>query len=244
MRAAIAALLVVLLGVLPACKREVPSEAKREAEYVQLEAAAAADPATVVGAWLSQEVGGVWRADAARMPKMAAALPRVRADVYADEGWVNVAFAGLAREADAWTDGELGLLLESIAARDDVAGASVLLRDDADGTTSRVLAIAGHDAAEAAMALVDAWAPELELDYAPDGDESGAPARSSLVAALRASDATGRRLGGKLEKKGSVVVIRFPADAKTREVAAALAEDHLTAALAAPRDLVIGSAGQ
>lgn len=223
------------LVVVSACRRpaERPAEAMREKEYVQLEAASSAEPATVLGAWMTPDVAGVWRTDAARMPKMAAASPRVRADAYADSGWISVSFAGLAPEIGAWLDGELGALLEAIASREDVAGASVVLRNDADGSTVSVRAVAGRDAAEAAMALVDAWAPELELGYAPGQD------RDALVAALRKSDALGRRLGGTLEKRASCVVVRWPSERSTREIAASLAEGDLRAAF-----LASGTAGR
>lgn len=247
MRNALFALALAAALPIVACRRapEKPVDATREAVYVELEAAVnASDPGAVLGAWLTQEAGGAWRPDAARLPKMAAAMPRVRADAYAEGGWMSVGFAGLGNGADAWVDGELGLVLEAVAAREDVAGASILLRSDEDGATERVLAAAGHDAAEAAMALVDAWAPELELDYAPDDGSptDGAPRRSALVAALRNADAVGRRLGGRMERKGTVVVVRFPANVATRDIAATLVEDVLAEALAARSGMPAGTA--
>jgi hypothetical protein len=207
------------------------------------------DPGVLLGGRLTPGEalgGGVrWKPVAATMPSLAGATNAVTADVYDDPGFVSVAFRGAAASAPALVDAELGALLSSIAARPEARGAALYLLDDRDGSIAGVLAIAGHDAGEAAMALLDAWAPQLELSYAPEGlAEEGEVDRAQLTAALRAiPDVTGdlkRASGARFVREAGTVRVTFAAGTDTRPVAALLVSR--IGRLAAPR-VVSGTAG-
>lgn len=225
--------------------------AEREAVYLQLDVAVAGDvdPGALLGGRLTPGEalgGGVrWKPVSTTLPSLASAVNAVSADVYDDPGFVSIAFRGAAANAPALVDGELGALLSSVAARPEARGAVLYLLDDRDGSIAAVLGVAGHDAGEAAMALLDAWAPQLELSYAPEGlAEEGEVDRARLTEALRAiPDVTGdlkRAAGARFVREGGTVRVSFAADADTRPLAAQLVSR--IGSLAAPT-LVSGSAG-
>lgn len=251
---------LVLLGllVLAACKNSntsaTPSPtpgapADREDVYLQLDIAVfgEVDPgALLTGRLTPGEAlgGGVrWKPVAAALPTLASATNPVTADVYDDPGFVSVAFRGAASSAPALLDGELGSLLSAIATRPEARGAALYRLDDRDGSVVGVLGLAGHDAAEAAMALLDAYAPQLELSYAPEGlAEDGEVDRSRLTARLRAiPDVEGdlkRAPGARFVRDGGTVRVLFAADSDTRSLASALASR-----LEGPRVAVSGTSG-
>lgn len=207
--------------------------ADREAVYLQLEVAVAGDaePAALLAGKLAKGEslgGGVrWRPIASALPKLAAHAPAISADVYEDPGWVSIAFRGAAAPAQGGAAGELASLLASAASRPESRGAALYLLDDADGSVRGVLAIAGHDAAEAAMALLDAWAPQLELSYAPEGlAEEGDVDRSRVTAALRVIDvetALERAPGARVSRDGGTTLVTFAPGSDTRSFAVSLA---------------------
>lgn len=207
--------------------------AERELVYLQLDVAVAGevDPGALLSGRLvpGEALGGGirWKPVAAAMPTLAGAANPVTADVYDDPGFVSVAFRGAAAQAPALLDGELGALLSSIAARPEARGASLYLLDDRDGSIAGVLGVAGHDPAEAAMALLDAWAPQLELSYSPEGlAEDGEVDRALLTAKLRSlPDVEGdlkRASGARFVREAGSVRVSFTKDADTRALAAGL----------------------
>jgi hypothetical protein len=216
-----------------------PTPAPREATFVQIDVAVG--PGTTIdqltkGLLLAN--GSVWRPDPAGAKELAAALPPITADVYSDEGFVSIAFSGAAARYRSGDD--LVRFLTAVATPKESAGGALYLMDDQSGETANVAAVAGHDLAEAAMALVDVWAPDLDLDYAQGASEDPAvPTRAALVEKLRAKGGLEGRIrrfpGAKIDSTPDRVVVRFPAEGdQTRELASQIAEQDLAGA-AAPR---------
>ena len=224
--------------------------ADREEVYLQLDIAVSGD--VDPGALLSGRLtpgealgGGVrWKPVATALPTLAAAGNPVTADVYDDPGFVSVAFRGAAALAPGLLDGELGGLLSAVAARPESRGASLYRLDDRHGSVDGVLGVAGHDAGEAAMALLDAYAPQLELSYAPEGmAEEGEVDRSALTAKLRSipdveSDLK-RANGARFVRDGGTVRVLFAADTDTRALASMIVTRLGT--IAAPRVATSGT---
>jgi hypothetical protein len=252
--------IAAVLGLLASCKggggAGTPSPtpgapADREAIFLQLDVAVAGspDPAALLGEKLVKAeslAGSVrWKPVEAAMPVLAKAARPVSADAYQDPGWLTVAFRGAAASAPSLLDAELGALLTSVASKADARGAVLHLVDDGDGTVSAVLGVSGHDAAEAAMALLDVWAPQLELSYAPEGlAEAGEVDRARLTEAFRKipeiEGELKRAPGAVFVREGGAVRVTFPQTTDTRALAASLTAR--LGDLAAPR-VVTDTAG-
>jgi len=228
------------------------SIAIREAKYVQIDLAVnpgATVDAVAKGTLVACGAGSAadcWRADPKFFPTLGAAKPAVTLQAYASAGAISFAFSGAATQYAKGADGDLPKLLGALCARSEAAGGSLYQTDDEDGSTVSAAAIAGHDVAQAAMALVDVWKNDLDVDYSfgPDDDPSATP-RASLVDLLRRSATLEDRLkrfpGAKLERSEGVVVLRFTdATANTHDLASAIADDELHGA-AAPR--TVGTSG-
>lgn len=241
----------LVLCALGGCKREksdaaaspaVPTAtpaAARENVFVQLDVAIgpAAAPLDVLGGILAPGGGpeDPWKPDPKGLPGMAAATPAVEGDVYVDEGFMSVALPGASSFYPGWSANELGKALAIIATRPGVGGASLYQLDDRNGAVVHVAAVAGRDLAEAAMALLDLWAPELDVDYsAVDPAEmkrNGAPSRAGLIATLRTRktlDGEVRRVPGvTVRKEAGAVVVGFAGrdPGSSRDLATALASE-------------------
>lgn len=236
-------LLLALLVALPlaACKggggsggagaTPTPS-AERERIYLQIDVAVAGEVelAELLEGRLAAGPtlgGGVrWRPVPATLPKLAAVAPAVTADVYEDPGWVSIAFRGAMNASQGAAAPEISSLLAGLASRPQARGAGAYLLDDAEGTVAGVLAVAGRDGAEAAMALLDLWAPQLELSYAPEGlAEEGDVDRSRVTEALRVIDAERELVlatGARLSREDGATVVTFAPGSDTRALAISL----------------------
>lgn len=212
----------------------------RETVFVQLDVAIgpAVAPLDVLGGFLSAGGGSEdpWKPDPRGLPAMAASKQPIEGDVYVDEGFMSVALSGAATPFYAdWSANELGKALAAIATRPGVAGASLYQLDDRNGSVVHVAAVAGRDLPEAAMALIDLWAPELDVDYSAvdpaEMKQDGAPSRAGLIGTLRARktlDAEVRRVAGvKVRKESGAVLVGFPATEpeRSRELATRIATD-------------------
>ena len=226
--------------------------ADREEVYLQLDIAVSGDVdpgALLAGRLTPGEAlgGGVrWKPVATALPSLAGATNAITADVYDDPGFVSVAFRGASAIAPTLLDGELGGLLSAVATRPEARGAVLYRLDDRDGSVEGVLGVAGHDAGEAAMALLDAYAPQLELSYAPEGlAEDGEVDRAQLTAKLRTipdvEGALKRAPGARFVRDGGTVRVAFAADTDTRALASTIV--MRLGVIAAPRIATSGTSG-
>ena len=226
--------------------------ADREDVYLQLDIAVHGDvdPGALLAGRLTpaEALGGGVRCKpvAAALPSLAGAPNAVTADVYDDPGFVSLAFRGASALAPSLLDGELGGLLSAVASRPESRGAALYRLDDRDGSVAGVLGVAGHDAGEAGMALLDAYAPQLELSYAPEGlAEDGEIDRARLTERLRSiPDVEGdlkRAAGARFLRDGGTVRVVFGADTDTRALASMLVTR--LGNVAAPRVATSGTSG-